>query len=310
MEVHPLLEEVSSRSDSEETRREAPLDNIRQTHAQKTIYTDGSAHAGIRMGGAAFVVTEGDPEAPHKLTSVLAKGALYTCSYEEEVEAMKMAATWIKENCMEDETIQICTDSQSLCMALQSFNPETDPIRETLQGHKGRIDIQWIPGHSNIPGNEMADRAAKEAADKLGPGRPITLRSARMQIWRTFEDEIMHRTMAQVYGAYDKEKESLIETRKDQVALAQIRSGKHRAFGAYRKALDDSVSDMCQSCQEEPHTLDHWWLRCPGILAAKREILGGGEEQGLLLLTKEPRRALALARRTLLGAGRMAAAQY
>ena len=34
----------------------------------------------------------------------------------------------------------------------------------------------------------------------------------------------------------------------------------------------------------------------------EREIFGGGEEQGLVLLTKEPLRALALARRTLLGA--------
>ena len=56
MEVHPLLEGVSSRSDSEETRREAALDNIRQTHAKKTIYTDGSAHAGIRMGGACDII--------------------------------------------------------------------------------------------------------------------------------------------------------------------------------------------------------------------------------------------------------------
>ena len=175
LEVHPLLEGVSSRLDSEEVRREAALTNIRQTHAQKTIYTDGSAHGGILMGGAAFVVTEGDPETPHELASVSRKGALCTCSYEEEVEAMKMASTWIKEKCQKEETIQICTDSQSLCMALQSYNPETDPIREILQGHEGRIDIQWIPGHSRIPGNDWADSAAKEGAALPGIGRPVTL---------------------------------------------------------------------------------------------------------------------------------------
>ena len=54
---------------------------------------DGSAHGGILMGGAAFVVTEGDPETPHELASVSRKGTLCTCSYEEEVEAMKMAST-------------------------------------------------------------------------------------------------------------------------------------------------------------------------------------------------------------------------
>ena len=63
-----------------------------------------------------------------------------TCSYEQEVEAVKMASTWIRENCQKEETIMICTDSQSLCMALQSCNPETDPIREILQGHQ-------VPSH-------------------------------------------------------------------------------------------------------------------------------------------------------------------
>ena len=134
------------------------------------------------MGGAAFVVTEGNPESPQRLASEGRKGALYTCSYEEEVEAMKMAATWIKDNCDTKETIQICTDSQSLCMALQSYNSETDPIREILQGHEGRIDVQWIPGHSNIPGNDMADQAAKEAVGMLGAGRPITLRLSLIHI--------------------------------------------------------------------------------------------------------------------------------
>ena len=306
MEVSPLLEGVSSRLDREEIRRTAALDNIRQTNASKVIYTDGSATAGTRMGGAAFVVTEGDPESPNVLSSVEKKGALYTCSYEEEVEAMKMAATWIDQHCEREESIQICTDSQSLCMALQSYNPETDPIRETLQGHRGPIHIQWIPGHSNIPGNERADAAAKSAAEMLGPGRAITLRSAKMQIWKTFQDEITHKVMAQVYSGYDKEKEQMAN-RKDQVTLAQIRSGKHRAFRAYQKLLDDSVDDVCPKCQEEPHTLEHWWLRCPGTLAAKMELFGGGDGQGLSQLTKEPRKALALARSTLLGAGLTAA---
>ena len=76
--------------------------------------------------------------------------------------------------------------SQSLCIALQSYNPETDPTREILQRHEGRIDIQWIPSHSNIPGNKMADRVAREAASMLEAERPITLQSARMHIWRAF----------------------------------------------------------------------------------------------------------------------------
>ena len=82
------------------------------------------------------------------------------------------------------------------------------------------IDIQWILDHSRIPGNDWADSAAKEGAVLPGVGRPVTLQSARTQIWRTFKDELRHDIMEQVYGAYNKETEALIACRKDQVTLA------------------------------------------------------------------------------------------
>ena len=51
LEVHPLLEGVTSRLDSGEIRRKAALVNIRQMHAHMTLYMDGSAFGGTRMVG-------------------------------------------------------------------------------------------------------------------------------------------------------------------------------------------------------------------------------------------------------------------
>ena len=59
--------------------------------------------------------------------------------------------------------IMVCTDSQSLCMALRSYNPQTDVIGEILQDFNGSVVVQWIPGHSKIPGNDAADLMAKDA---------------------------------------------------------------------------------------------------------------------------------------------------
>ena len=83
------------------------------------------------MGGAAVVVTNGDPKDPQKVHTIERKGALFTCSYEEEVEAMREAALWIAENCDHQTEVMICMDSQSLCMGITTLNPETDTIRET-----------------------------------------------------------------------------------------------------------------------------------------------------------------------------------
>ena len=97
-----------------------------------------------------------------------------------------------------------------------------------------------------------------------------------------------------------------ITCRKGQVTLAQIRSGKHLAFQAYRQVFDSDVSATCPLCQEAEHILEHRISECHGTLAARRDIFGEKETVCLGLLTDRPRESLALARRTLLGASHSA----
>ena len=129
IKIFPELEGVTSRLEREEIKREAAIRRIKEVESPVVIYTDGSLHRGTIWGGAAAVITTGDPESMEVIATLEARGADFTCSYEDEVEAMKMAAQWIKENSKGQEPIMVCTDSQSLCIALQSYNPETDEVR-------------------------------------------------------------------------------------------------------------------------------------------------------------------------------------
>ena len=301
--VFTTLDGVESRLDEVPIKREASIKRIREVSADYTVYTDGSASEGIYDGGSGVVVTKGDAETPEVIHTIRRKGARYTCSYEEEVDGMLTAAIWISLNCPKEASILICTDSQSLCMALDAFNVETTPIRSALQNRVSPVIIQWIPGHSDVPGNELADKAAKSGTELQTACRPTSYRSSCMMVRKSIPNMITHPVMRQVYKCQSNEKDKEeIKSRKDQVLLAQIRTGKHKAFQSYQHLLDENKSPTCPRCNSgENHTLEHWFLNCPGTMAAKHLIFyDENMGDGLGLLTKCPQKTVALAKLTLL----------
>ena len=80
--------------------------------------------------------------------------------------------------------IVILTDSLSTLQALSA--EETDHSMRELQNAIQRIAthqrmvLQWIPAHSGIPGNEKADRLAKEGSKKEQPQTKLSYCEAKM----------------------------------------------------------------------------------------------------------------------------------
>lgn len=162
--------------------------------------------------------------------------------------------------------------------------------------------MQWIPGHSNIPGNEMADKAAKEATTIDEEAGLISYSSVCSLIRSTINDEqISHERTRSVYAQFSKKADTNIATRADQVLLARLRSGHHMALRAYANRVDGITDPICPLCETEQHTLEHWLLHCPGTARTKQELFGS-TEVGLGVLTSHPAESIALARRTLLDA--------
>jgi ribonuclease HI len=62
-------------------------------------------------------------------------------------------------------------------------------IDRLITSHDIKITMQWIPGHSNTPGNDKADRLAKKGSTQEQPITATTLHTAK-QILMTTNKEI------------------------------------------------------------------------------------------------------------------------
>ena len=192
-------------------------------YADVNIYTDGSCKGGTSDGGAAAVITFGTFDEPECMEVVKAKGDVHTSSYNEEMRALNLGIDWLQEAPLV-EHCAFLTDSLSLLQAIDNDHPDTATIRSRLQRACDRIDLLYVPGHKDIPGNEMADTHAKEAALLEGPpaNEAVSFRTAKAIIRREITDPATtHRLARQFYAEVSQERDDKeVTCRKDAGLLA------------------------------------------------------------------------------------------
>ena len=61
-------------------------------------------------------------------------------------------------------------------------------LKWSLEILSANIQVKWLPAHVDIPGNELADQAAKEATELDDPSRGISFSSVKQLIKRNIKD--------------------------------------------------------------------------------------------------------------------------
>ncbi|OJT07833.1 hypothetical protein TRAPUB_1235 [Trametes pubescens] len=147
-----------------------------------------------------------------------------------------------------------------------------------------QLTLRWVPGHEDVPGNEAADVAAKEAAHKRSSPRrqlpeslrtplPLSTSRARQNYklelnrragvqWRT---SVRGVRMAEVDGAMpSKRYGALISAlpRRHANLLIQFRTN-HVPLQAYFARTEKVPSATCPTCRGAPETVPHYLLACP-----------------------------------------------
>ena len=163
---------------------------------------------------------------------------------------------------------------QKLLLSIDSLTPDTADIRADLDKLYGITYIHWIPSHINIPGNEFADTAAKEAALLPDPESTVSVPygvAKAITKQKITDEDPVHPVVSETYRGYVRKNDKVLKSRKDATLIAQLRSGHCLNLAHYKNRLDDKTSATCPECEEEEETVSHW-LKCPATIRTRENI--------------------------------------
>ena len=194
----------------DKTINKATLAPILKTCALETIdsyptssihaYTDGSAFKATAYPGCGINL-----KYPDGTTYNYCAPCGNICSnYEAEIIAIKTAVELVHQQFELGESIVqdmiVFTDSQSTLQALeeqQNQSSEIQSLASVINNLMSSFDInvilQWIPGHTNIPGNDKADHLAKQGSSKPQIDKPVSIQSIKQILKNNSREDWLNR---------------------------------------------------------------------------------------------------------------------
>ena len=236
------------------------------------IYTDGSKS---ENGVGCSAVTQ-NRTIKNKLPS---NASVFTA----ELYAILAILTTILPN--NNNTFVIYSDSQSALKAITDYTSK-HPIVMKIHNwlvhlftkHK-EVSFCWVPSHINIQGNELADKAAKEAAEAAND--PIIfkqiphkdyyamIRSILLTDWQSNWNSVNHNKLRTVKDSIKPWTSSSNKARRIEVILTRLRIG--HTLITHRHLMEGRPAPYCEDCLV-PLTVEHFLVECPTYIDERRRI--------------------------------------
>jgi ribonuclease HI len=268
------------------------------------VFSDGSGQEN-GIGAAAILYKKGFIR-PLKTIQVYLGPKTKHNTYEAEA-AGALLATWITRNTPETigKNVSLYIDNQAIVMALSGAKTTSgqyliSPTITAANGLPCKLTIKWISSHSEVRGNEAADRLAKDAAQGRSSRRmdlphlfrtplPISA-SALKQDYNTKLNKIWIKTWSNSprkarltvidpdfpFNSFRKKLFTL--SRNQASLLMQIRTG-HIPLNYYLRRIGKLDSDKCLKCNDNPdnvqvtETINHFIFECQEYHEARQSLI-------------------------------------
>ncbi len=246
------------------------------------LYTDGSL---INKSAGAGIYCE----SPSMETSIPL--GTYCSIYLAEVMAVTKCFHSLVDKEMTNEIISIHTDSQAVIKALSSNKFSSALTLECWESlnelsHSNEVNVIWVPGHTEIPGNEKADELARKGAlsKPMGPepivGTPYSNIKFNIKIHRTlrFSNHWLSqegcRQAKNNISLNKKHSKFLINISRIRLKVyAGVMTG-HFDFNKHLTNLGKRQDPGCDLCGGSIDSADHYLCRCPAFISSRYKCLG------------------------------------
>ena len=260
VQVCESLFHLKKQSDPPSFLKSESLNHISEHSSSYIIYTDGSK-TNSSVGCSAVGV---DREIGLKLPPNIS-------NYSAELLAISKAIDL--GNNSESPTIVIITDSKSSIFAIRKIYPENCIVQEIhtkLHASGKTFHLCWVPSHCGIPGNERADRLAKETSENLTvithvklPRSDLkaTVKSKTKEAWRREWANIQdNKKLREITDSLTELPNSNCSDREWQIILCRLRIGHSRLTQSYH--MTRSARPRCDFCGDWLE-IKHILIECP-----------------------------------------------
>ena len=259
--------------------RPAAIQSMERLHIEDNWigYTDGSVKNDCSGSGFALYYQQ---QLNHENYCHLGR---HTTVFQAELHAIISLCSFLSDSSTQSKSIHICIDSKAALMAVTSTPTRSSSVLNTvaalnLLGTSNSVTLHWCPAHSNVQGNELADKLANQGSDTfpIGP-EPFTRFSASF-VYGNIDSHFRSKHIQQLRSLKstpDLHIELLSSlllsnqnvigfTKDDTRTLTHLFSG-FSYLRYFQNKIGNEPSSICKKCNTEEETTSHFLTRCPAF---------------------------------------------